>query len=143
MNDYVYSFAVEPDELLSQVLLLLAMAVLTTILEAPFVLIGFRKSEYKHKVLLLILVNSLTNIVLNSILLAFMHSFDWYWTMVFILEVLVVVSEAVLYRVYIKDLSPKRIAIVCILANLFSFVLGYFILALVDSAFGLYMIFGF
>ena len=67
MNNYVYSFAVEPDELLSQVLLLLAMAVLTTILEAPFVLIGFRKSEYKHKVLLLILVNSLTISFLKSL----------------------------------------------------------------------------
>ena len=113
------------DNLLKAILFLLMFAAITVVLEAPVVLAGFRKSEYKHKVRLMIEVNIFTNVILNAIISFFaLHSDS---QQVLIMEAVIVLVEALIYFLAIFDISGKRAFLVSLIANLFSYVVGSFI----------------
>ena len=104
---------------------LLAMAAITIVLEAPIVLFGFRKSEYKRKIPLLIMLNLFTNVILNTIISYFYMDIGFG---ILVMEIIVFLLEAVVYYLAIYDISKKRAFLVSLIANTVSCVLGTLII---------------
>lgn len=104
---------------------LLIIALITIVIELPIVLFGFRKSEYKHKFLLMAMLNIFTNVILNAFITYFYFDlgFD-----VLIMELVVVLVEAVVYYLAIYDITRIRAFVVSLLANIASFFLGTLII---------------
>ncbi len=117
------SYAI-PYTIVRSTVMLLGVAILTILLEAPFILIGFRKSTYKHKVLLCILVNLLTNIALNSVLMS-VASFRQDLGIIVLFEIAVLIAEMLLYKAFLKDITPRRIITISAMANVFSFLWSF------------------
>lgn len=95
--------------------------ILTIITEYPVIRISFGKQ--KNIVANVVLINSITNIALNMIIIPILSE-----KYIFILEALIVFVEMYMYKWCYKELSYKRILLTSLLANVVSFIVGLFIL---------------
>ena len=110
---------------------LILVALLTFAIELPIVILGMigtiKRIGFGKLVLNIFLVNLITNLCLNVLLL--INSFYGYpfgrIVSMAILEVFVFAAECVMYAFCFKDkVSKLRICIVTLVANLVSFLLG-------------------
>lgn len=103
-------------------LVLLVVALLTFILEYPIVLLFYRKRGCRHLFLFTLLINLLTNLLLNCALLLF--SGTGYVFALIIGEILVFLIEFfLLYEMYPRE-GAGRAALTSAAANLFSLLAG-------------------
>lgn len=97
---------------------------LTVILELLVILVFYRK----NKLILLtsIFMNIITNITLNYLLGIISDQIIVYWILLIILEMIIIWIEAQGYYLILKE--HKKAFSISIICNIFSFVLGTFIL---------------
>ena len=114
-------YAVNWGDLGEAIIALLFIAAITIAIETPIVLVGFRKSAYKHKFMILDMVTIFTNVILNAFISYFYFQIGY--DIVFI-ELIIVLVEAVLYFLAIYDITKKRAFVVSFIANAVSFVAG-------------------
>lgn len=114
-------YEVNWDSLGEAILGLLIIAAITIAIETPVVLFGFRKSKYKFKFLLLVVLNLFTNVILNAFISYFYFDIG---KDILGLELIVVLVEAVVYYLSIYDITRKRAFLVSLIANVASFVIG-------------------
>ena len=120
-------YVITPEGVLEGITVVGILALVTIILEMAPVLIGFKKAKYKYKIPLLIGVNIVTNGILNLILNAYFIQYGFTY---FVLELAIVLVEGVIYYLAIYDISFNRALSVSLIANLFSAVVGVFLLLL-------------
>lgn len=114
--------------------MLIKALVLTLLLEAPIIWLGLgvhMPAEEKGKLIVnFLLINAITNITLNTCILAlgFFLSGPIGWGMVLLAELIIPVIEAWMYSYTTKEFSMKRLLVVCYLANAVSFLLGSWLL---------------
>ncbi len=109
------------DNTIPSIIHLLLLSAITIVLEAPVLLLGFSKSKYKYKILLICLVNTLTNASLNTLINYLGWDYNSYF---FMSEAVIVVIEAVIYYLCIYDISMKRAFATSFVANLYSVFFG-------------------
>lgn len=101
---------------------------LTIILELLVILIFNHKNKLFPLMSISIFMNIITNITLNYLLGIFSERIIVYWILLIILEIIIVLVEAKGYYLLLKDYKKSfSMSIIC---NIFSFVLGTFILNL-------------
>ena len=103
-------------------------AVLTVVMETPILLIGFKKESYrlKYKLPVFMLVNVITNLLLNCSILIFKPDLK----IVIAAEVLIVIAEALVYRRAFLTKYPKAF-LISLLANAFSGIIGSILIRMV------------
>lgn len=113
---------------------LLIVAFLTVLIETPIMLLGMvgkiRKLGFLRIVLNSVLVNLITNLTLNAILLV--NSYFGYpsgrMVLTMILEVVVLVAEGAMYCfAFGEKISKIRVCCVTLVANAVSFIVGLLI----------------
>lgn len=108
---------------------------LTLLLEAPVIWLGLgihtHAKERGKLVVNFLLINSITNIILNTCILAFGFFFGGPigWGIVLLAELIIPLIEAKMYHYTTKEFSVKRLLVVCYLANAVSFLLGSWLLS--------------
>lgn len=119
-----------------QLLELFAVAVLTFALELPVVWLFYRRRGCRHLVLYILLVNLLTNLLLNGVLI---FTSIWYFIPVLITgEVLVVIAEFLLYYAMYPEQKAFRAALASVSANAFSLLTGLVLFAFIPSLLGIF-----
>lgn len=116
-----FRYTVNWEDLGETMIALLFIAAVTIAIEAPIVLVGFKKSVYKHKFLVLAMVNVFTNVIFNAV---GSYLYDYIDYGILAIELLIVLIEAVLYYLAIYDITKKRAVIVSFIANIVSFIAG-------------------
>lgn len=101
---------------------LLWALLLTILIEAVVILPLFRKysDSFKGLCINFILVNAITNLTLNLIILFFSLNV----VMILVMELLIPLIEAFMYKVGHVKATWKRLTVVCYLSNVLSFTLG-------------------
>lgn len=101
---------------------LLWALLLTILIEAVVILPLFRKysDSFKRLCINFILVNAITNLTLNLFILFFSLNV----VMILVMELLIPLIEAFMYKVGHVKATWKRLTVVCYLSNVLSFTLG-------------------
>lgn len=112
-------------------LTLLIACVLTVIIELPIQLIGFKSVHKKFKIPIFILTNVVTNLSLNLLLpilylIPFFQGRLLYAILLYTLEIVVVLTEAAIYKNFFKEKLTKAL-LVSFIANAASFLIGLII----------------
>lgn len=95
--------------------------IITIIIETPVILIFLRKRE---KILLnSFLINTITNIILNGIIIPFIK----YDITLFVAEFVIIIVEGFMWHFCIKDISKVRALATSLVSNVLSFVIGLII----------------
>lgn len=116
-------------------IMIISALVLTLLLEAPVIWLGLgmhMHAEDKGKLVVnFLLINGITNITLNTCILAFgfFLSGPIGWGIVLLAELIIPIIEAKMYHYTTKEFSMKRLLVVCYLANVVSFLLGSWLLS--------------
>ncbi len=97
---------------------------LTIVLELLVILVFYHKNKFVP--LMSIFMNIITNITLNYLLGIISDQIIVYWILLIILEIIIIWIEAQGYYLILKD--HKKAFSISIICNIFSFVLGTFIL---------------
>lgn len=106
----------------------IAAVAITIIFEYPIIRLSFGKQ--KNIVANVALINSITNIALNMIVMTILDI-----RYVLIPEMIIVLVEMYMYKWCYKALSNKRVFITSLLANTVSFIIGSYILNKVELYF--------
>lgn len=100
-------------------ILLIAAAVLTCIIEAPIVYFYLPKQIRANLILNIVLINLITNLTLNTCSLIF-----YSWGFVIVAELIIPIIEAYMYRYCYPQINIKKLLFICYLANAASFGFG-------------------
>lgn len=110
------------------ILQFLGYALLTFILELIVALVGFGRNKFV--LLYCFLINMITNLITNVMVFLLTGLFGNYWIWVAIFEVLVLISESLLWRISLLSFMEKervswlRCIVVVFISNTVSFLAG-------------------
>lgn len=106
---------------------LLFYALFTIMLEIPIVFVLLKNQRSLSLLLIIILINIITNLPLNGVLVSGIVSKSSYNLFILISEILIILLEGMLYR-YVLSISRLKAYTTSLAANLFSFIVGVILL---------------
>ena len=122
--------------ILKTIILLIVAIIETYIIELPVMILAFEK-EYKKKYIavVVLLVNALTNILLNGVIIPISNMLHYnYGVVIIAFEFIIVIFETVIYcAIFGSKIDKLKIWLVTLYANTISFTMGFALSSVIDT----------
>lgn len=103
---------------------MLIAAILTCCIETSIMLIFLNKEQLKYLTLNVILINLITNLTLNLLILLFVACNIYHVWFVIIAELIIPIIEYFMFRYYYSQINQKKLFLLCWIANIASVTIG-------------------